>query len=258
MDGSFPLQRDPDLASPAPDAQKWRQEIADAKAGVRAKVSTKAAALYIGVHYTTLRDWVREGRGPQPIQNPGKPGTTAQNQHLGFTLEALDSFLATRSGEPITRGKRTDTGDVLKEAERIEALIALKEAEDRLAKTRARARRLGIVCFQSLTDALEIQPWSTVDGRIAGHAWAVDDATFNAADEDQWEGSLEEALAQPWINSESRQPFQDAFVAILSATQHAIEAARSRQRASDLEERLSGNVVEGNGVRPFEKGKGRL
>ena len=31
MDGSFPLQRDPDLASPAPDAQKWRQEIADAR-----------------------------------------------------------------------------------------------------------------------------------------------------------------------------------------------------------------------------------
>jgi len=258
MDGSFPLQRDPDLASPAPDAQKWRQEIADAKAGVRAKVSTKAAALYIGVHYTTLRDWVREGRGPQPIQNPGKPGTTAQNQHLGFTLESLDTFLATRSGEPITRGKRTDTGDVLKEAERIEALIALKEAEDRLAKSKARARRLGIVCFQSLSDALEIQPWAMVNGRLLGHAWAVDDATFNAADDEQWEGSLEDALAQPWTSTDSRQPYQNAFLGVLTATQHAIEAARSRQRASDLEERLSGDVIDGEAVRPFGKGSGRL
>ncbi|MBB3277382.1 hypothetical protein [Pseudoxanthomonas sp. OG2] len=258
MDCSFPLQRDPDLASPAPDAQKWRQEIADAKAGVRAKVSTKAAALYIGVHYTTLRDWVREGRGPQPIQNPGKPGTTAQNQHLGFTLESLDTFLATRSGEPITRGKRTDTGDVLKEAERIEALIALREAEDRLAKSKARARRLGIVCFQSLSDALEIQPWATVNGRLNGHAWAVDDATFNAADEEQWEGSLEEALAQPWTSTQSRQPYQDAFLGVLTSTQHAIEAARSRQRASDLEERLSGDVIDVEAVRPFGKGSGRL
>lgn len=258
MDGSFPLQRDPDLASPAPDAQKWRQEIADAKAGVRAKVSTKAAALYIGVHYTTLRDWVREGRGPQPIQNPGKPGTTAQNQHLGFTLESLDTFLATRSGEPITRGKRTDTGDVLKEAERIEALIALREAEDRLAKSKARARRLGIVCFQSLSDALEIQPWTTVNGRLMGHAWAVDDATFNAADEEKWEGSLEEALAQPWTSTQSRQPYQDAFLGVLTSTRHAIEAARSRQRASDLEERLSGDVIDVEAVRPFGKGSGRL
>lgn len=258
MDGSFPLQRDPDLASPAPDAQKWRQEIADAKAGLRAKVSTKAAALYIGVHYTTLRDWVREGRGPQPIQNPGKPGTTAQNQHLGFTLESLEAFLATRSGEPITRGKRTGTGEVLKEAERIEALIALKEAEDRLAKTKARARRLGIVCFQSLSDTLEIQPWATVNGRLIGHAWAVDDATFNAADDEQWEGSLEDALAQPWTSADNRQPYQDAFLGVLAATQHAIEAARSRQRASDLEERLSSDVVESAGIRPFGKGSSRL
>lgn len=258
MDGSFPLQRDPEQASPAPVAEKWRQEIADAKQGMRAKVSTKAAALYVGVHHATLREWVKEGRGPQPIQNPGKPGTTAQNQHLGFTLESLDTFLATRSGEPITRGKRTDTGDVLKEAERIEALIALKEAEDRLAKTKARARRLGIVCFQSLSDALEIQPWATVNGRLIGHAWAVDDATFNAADDEQWEGSLEDALAQPWTSADNRQPYQDAFLGVLAATQHAIEAARSRQRASDLEERLSSDVVESAGIRPFGKGSSRL
>ncbi|WP_369969287.1 helix-turn-helix transcriptional regulator [Stenotrophomonas rhizophila] len=134
MDGSFPLQRDPDLASPVTDANKWRQEIAEAKQGLRAKISTKAAAHYVGVHHTTLREWVREGQGPQPMQNPAKAGTMARNQHLGFSLDALDAFLASRSGEPITRGKRTDAGDVVRKAERIEALIALKEAEDRLAK----------------------------------------------------------------------------------------------------------------------------
>ncbi|WP_251475994.1 helix-turn-helix domain-containing protein [Stenotrophomonas lactitubi] len=258
MDGSFPLQRDPDLASPVPDADKWRQEIAEAKQGLRAKISTKAAAHYVGVHHTTLREWVREGQGPQPMQNPAKAGTTARNQHLGFTMDALDAFLANRSGEPITRGKRTDADDVVRKAERIEALIALKEAEDRLAKARARARRLGVVAYALLADVLEIQPWVTLGGRIAGHAWAVDEATFNAADEDQWEGTLEEALAQPWISTDARQAYQDAFVAVLTGTQHLIEAARSRQLASDLEERWDSANHEAKPVRPFGKERGRL
>ncbi|MBH1655316.1 MULTISPECIES: helix-turn-helix domain-containing protein [Stenotrophomonas] len=258
MDGSFPLQRDPDLASPVTDANKWRQEIAEAKQGLRAKISTKAAAHYVGVHHTTLREWVREGQGPQPMQNPAKAGTMARNQHLGFSLDALDAFLASRSGEPITRGKRTDADDVVRKAERIEALIALKEAEDRLAKARARARRLGVVAYASLADVLEIQPWVTLGGRIAGHAWAVDDTTFNAADEDQWEGTLEEALAQPWASTEARQAYQDAFVAVLTSTQHLIEAARSRQLANDLEERWDSANHEPKPVRPFEKTRGRL
>jgi hypothetical protein len=60
-------------------------------------------------------------------------------------------------------------------------------------------------------------------------------------------------LGQPWINTESRQPYQDAFLGVLAATQHAIEASRSRQRASDLEERLGGGAVVADPVRPFAK-----
>ena len=102
--------------------------------------------------------------------------------------------------------------------------------------------------------------WALLGDRIAGHVLVVDDATLAQAlaEGGVWEGTVEVALAQPWINTESRQPYQDAFLGVLAATQHVVETARSRQLASDLEERLSGNVVEGNGVRPFGKGKGRL
>ena len=102
--------------------------------------------------------------------------------------------------------------------------------------------------------------WALLGDRIAGHVLAVDDATLAQAlaEGGVWEGTVEVALAQPWINTESRQPFQDAFVAILSATQHAIEAARSRQRASDREERLSGDVRDVEAVRPVGTGSGRL
>ncbi|WP_369969286.1 hypothetical protein AB8E26_01635 [Stenotrophomonas rhizophila] len=86
----------------------------------------------------------------------------------------------------------------------------------------------------------------------------MNDTTFNAADEDQWEGTLEEALAQPWASTEARQAYQDAFVAVLTSTQHLIEAARSRQLANDLEERWDSANHEAKPVRPFEKGSGRL
>src|SRR5690606_3297039 len=98
MDGSFPLQRDPAAPSPPPNVAGWQQEIDNARAGHPPTVSTKAAAYYCGVHYKTFLAWVREGWGPEPIKNPVRPGTTAQNQKMRFTLEALDAFQQIRSG----------------------------------------------------------------------------------------------------------------------------------------------------------------
>lgn len=97
--------------------------------------------------------------------------------------------------------------------------------------------------------------WALVGDRIAGHVLAVDDATLAQAlaEGGVWEGTVEDALGQPWINTESRQPYQDAFLGVLAATQHAVEAARSRQRASDLEKRLVGGAVVADPVRPFAK-----
>jgi hypothetical protein len=217
MDGSFPLLRDPAQASPAPAVDKFKQEIAEARQGVRAKISTKAAAYYLDVHYTTLRDWVREGTGPEPVKNPAKPGTTALNQHLSFTLASLDAFIQARSGAVITRGKRTDADALRRETDRVLAAIDLKAAEDALAKARERAKRLGVVCFDTLADVAETQPWARIDGMLVGQLWTLDDATYARVDpDDVFEGSLEEALAQAWDSHAHRAPFDAAMSRVLS------------------------------------------
>lgn len=139
MDGTFPLQRDPATASPPPDESGWQREIAEARQGLRSKVSTKAAAFYLGIHPKTLLDWVKGGTGPDTVKNPTRPGTTALNQRFGFTLAALDAFVASRTGDAITRGKRSDAEAIRRESDRVQAAIDLKAAEDLLAKARARA-----------------------------------------------------------------------------------------------------------------------
>lgn len=251
MDGSFPLRRDPAIASPPPDAEGWQREILEARNGVRARVSTKAAAHYIGVHYTTLREWVKEGRGPTPLKNPVRLGTTALNQHLGFTLEALDLFLESRSGDVITRGKRTDTEAVHRETERVEAAIDFKAASDRLAKARERAKRLGVVQFASVNDLTEVQPWARIGDRLSGHAWVVEDDQFEASGDDVFEATLEEALSLPWTSESARAPYSEAFFSVLQRAETALEASRTRQRAQDLNEKMSGSAAERKGPRPF-------
>lgn len=237
MDG-FLLRRDPTTASPPSDEAAWQREIADAKQGLRVKIGTKAAAYYLGVHPKTLLDWVREGRGPDTVKNPVRPGTTGVNQRLGFTLVALDAFVHSRTGDVITRGKRSDAEALRRESERVQAAVELKAAEDQLARARARAKRLGVVCFQTLADATEVQPWACIEGRIAGHAWTVDDATFDAAGDDIIEATLEEVLAMPWRGEGERRPYDDALVMVLETVRAAAETERARQRAADLDEHL--------------------
>jgi len=241
MEG-FPLQRDPAAVSPPPDEAAWQREIAEARQGLRAKVGTKAAAYYLGIHDKTLLDWVREGRGPEAVKNPSRTGTSGGNQRYGFTLAALDAFVQARTGDVITRGKRTDAETARRESERVQAAIELKAAEDRLAKARARAHRLGMVCFQSLADAVEVQPWARVDGRIVGHAWAVDDATFDAAGDDLVEATLEEVLQWPWTSEAARRPYDDALLAVLTRARMAVEDGRDRQHALDFDESLPAPV----------------
>jgi len=234
MNGTFPLQRDPVAASPPSDEAGLQREIAEARQGVRSKISTKAAAYYLAIHPKTLLDWVKGGTGPDTVKNPSRPGTTALNQRLGFTLAALDAFIASRTGDAITRGSRSDAEAVRRESDRIQAAIDLKAAEDQLAKARARAQRLGVVCFQTLADATEVQPWARIEGRIAGHAWAVDDATFDAAGDDIVEATLEEVLSLPWNHEAGRRPYADAMLAVLASARTVVDDGRVRQIAADL------------------------
>ncbi|WP_157806568.1 hypothetical protein [Stenotrophomonas maltophilia] len=255
MNNVFPLSRDPISVSPPPDKAQWQQEIEEAKSGVRAKVSTKAAAFYLGVHYTTLRAWVRAGEGPEPVKNPSRPGTTAVNQHMSFTLQSLDRFLKSREGSSVTRGKRSEVESVLRDVDRIQATIELKMAEDALAKAREKARRLGVLSFNGLEGIADIHPWLIIEGRIAGHLWVLPEEQIVEIDlDDVIEASLISALALPWESDAHRQPYSEVAQFELSSLIASIERGGAVQRAADEERFLDVNTPKSIGI----KGPGRL
>ncbi len=255
MNNVFPLSRDPISVSPPPDKAQWQQEIEEAKSGVRAKVSTKAAAFYLGVHYTTLRAWVRAGEGPEPVKNPSRPGTTAVNQHMGFTLQSLDRFLKSREGSSVTRGKRSEVESVLRDVDRIQATIKLKMAEDALAKAREKARRLGVLSFNGLEGIADIHPWLITEGRIAGHLWVLSEEQLVEIDlDDVIEVSLISALALPWKSDAHRQPYAEVAQIELNSLIASIERGGAVQRAADEERFLDVNTPKSIGI----KGLGRL
>lgn len=232
MDGlTLPLKRDPGRAPVGQDS--WRQEIAEAKAGERSRISTKAAAHYLGIHEWTLRQLVRDGRGPEPIRNEAKPGSAARNQRMYFTLQALDDYNRVHEGELITRGKKHDAMQLQREEARLQALIELKAAEDALEKARARARRIGAVAFTALDDLHETHPWALDEqGRILGQLWTLDE---DVAVDDVLEASLIEALQEPWVSSDAREPYEAVALHLLARGRQLIEGGRSRQQTGELE-----------------------
>lgn len=224
-------------------------------------VSTKAAAKFLGVHYDTLGEWRRRSPplGP-PFQKGAGQTLGGLNQHVRYLYSDLVEWQQARIGKTAKERRLQNELDQAQQRVREHELeLALRQAKDELAKLQKKLGR--IAALTTLQDvAMETHDWALIGDRIAGHVLAIDDATLAQAlaEGDVWEGSVQDALAQPWTSTENRQPYQDAFLGVLAATQHAIEAARSRQRASDLEERLSSDVVESAGIRPFGKGSSRL
>lgn len=224
-------------------------------------VSTKAAAKFLGVHYDTLGEWRRRSPplGP-PFQKGAGQTLGGLNQHVRYLYSDLVEWQQARIGKTAKERRLQNELDQAQQRVREHELeLALRQAKDELAKLQKKLGR--IAALTTLQDvAMETHDWALMGDRIAGHVLAVDDTTLAQAlaDGNVWEGTVEDALAQPWTCTDNRQPYQDAFLSILTATQHAIEAARSRQRASDLEERLSGDVMHVEAVRPFGKGSGRL
>lgn len=128
---------------PSPrDVECWQQEISDAQCGVRARIGSRAAAFYVGVHYKTLEVWRKDGMGPTPIKSEPKKGSSAKNQHVFYALEDLDTYLGSLRGDSVTRGLKQAAAKVQAVADRLDAIAAKKLAEDRLRKARERARRI--------------------------------------------------------------------------------------------------------------------
>lgn len=79
-------------ASPLLD-ELYRQEIAEARNGLRHYVSRKAAAWYLGVHHTNLSKMRSKGVGPPAlVPNPG----AGRNSRKLYTLADLDQWIGER------------------------------------------------------------------------------------------------------------------------------------------------------------------
>ncbi|HID9489609.1 nucleotide-binding protein [Stenotrophomonas maltophilia] len=224
-------------------------------------VSTKAAAKFLGVHFDTLGEWRRRSPplGPPFQKGAGQVGA-GLNQHVRYLYSDLVEWQNARLGKsPKERRLQNDLDLAQQRVRELELELALRQAKNELAKLQKKLGR--IANLTTLHDvAVVSHDWAMLHGRIAGHVLTVEDATLERAlaDGHVWEGTVEDALAQPWTSTEAREVYQDAFVAVLTSTQHLINAARSRQLASDLEERWDSATHEAKPVRPFDKGSGRL
>lgn len=224
-------------------------------------VSTRAAARYLGVHFDTLGEWRRRSPplGPPFQKGAGQVGA-GLNQHVKYLYGDLVAWQEARRGKtPKERRLQTELDQARQQAREFELELALRQAKDEVTRLQKKLGRISHLA--TLRDvAMAPHDWALAGNRIAGHVLVVDDVVLAQALErgDVWEGTLEEALAQPWTSTEARQAYQDAFVAVLTSTQHLIEAARSRQRASDLDERWDTATCEAKPVRPFGKERGRL
>jgi len=105
-----------------------------------------------------------------------------------------------------------------------------------------------------LTDAVRVRRWARVGGKLVGEAPSTELSAANEATSDAVEATLEEALALPWVSAAAREPHLQAFLSVLRRIETALEAARTRQRALDLDERLAGPSEQGRvGSRPFAR-----
>lgn len=237
---TFPLKRARKL-DPLDEA-RWQDEIARAKAGSLGRITCKAAAYYLNMHEWTLRQLVRNGVGPVPERNQAKPGTTATNQRMYFTLAALDEYRSASEGDLITRGHRRDALAMRKEAARIQALLDVQAARDQLAKLEARAKRIGAMTFDSLMEAADLHPWALDEqGRILGHDLAMDEAV---AVDDVLLAPLMEALQEPWVSTSARDPYEAAALHLLDLARRELEQSRDRQSTDEHE----GNTAPAQGA----------
>lgn len=116
-------------ASSGPD--KVEQEILDAKKGVLANVSNKAAARYLGISTKTLYHLVNSLEGPPVLK--ALPTGKARNQHLHFPFQELELWNKARIQYPNPKKRRL----VMEELEWMrlrQELWSLEEQAERIRK----------------------------------------------------------------------------------------------------------------------------
>ncbi|MFT3898446.1 MAG: hypothetical protein QM719_12270 [Thermomonas sp.] len=124
------------IEHPSPDEQ-FRQEIEEARLGLRPYVSRKAAAWYLGVHHVTLSKMHCRGDGPRTVvYNP----RSARNARKLYRVEDLDKWAKERgvTGE----GDRRALAELLRmrhEVERLRLRAEMGELRREVARLKRRA-----------------------------------------------------------------------------------------------------------------------
>lgn len=228
-------------------------ELERAAGGLTPTVSTKAAARYLGVHVDTLGEWRRSSPplGPPFQKGAGGAGGGA-NQHVRYAYADLQAWRESRAQQsPRERRLLDELEQVTRRQRELELELALRQAKDEVAKLQKKLGRT--LAFDTLHDvATAWHPWAMVDGRVLGHALAIDEGSLERAlsgDGEVWDGTLANALLLDWASGEAREPYDQAFLAALRQASEDTAAARAGQREGDLDTRLgpgaSGNAPAG-------------
>ncbi|ASK93100.1 nucleotide-binding protein [Xanthomonas campestris pv. trichodesmae] len=234
------------------------QELERARAGLTQTVASKAAARFLGVHFDTLGEWRRRSPplGPPFQKGAGHAGGGA-NQHVRYLYEDLVEWQRARvSKTPKERRLVEELERLRQQARELELQLELQAVKDQVARMTRKAGR--VLALTTVKECLTVpHDWVLVGGRMVGHVLTVPGdvlTAVTAADgaseanvahtgvgsevSEVWTATLEEALQQPWVGNEARDPFSQAMDTALGELTRHLAQERSAQRSRDLEDRL--------------------
>lgn len=233
-----------------------QEELARAQApGGPVRVSRMAAAIYLNVHYDTLREWEKTGRGP-PVDTHSQSGTKLQ-EAVYYIYEDLVAWASLGKRTPTQREK--DKKHALKmrdEKLQQEEIRMERELEAMRQKTRKMEieleafKKKGLALgFASIRDLMVEQDWAFNSGKVLGPVLRITDEEFVEAIEQNAiiEATLDQVLLMPWVESKWRRYYKMAYFKAIEAFDRVIQAESERQ---ELDERLP-NATNVRGRKPL-------
>lgn len=191
----------------------WEQEIDATRRGVRADMSRKAAAYYLGIHHTNLSKLRSEGRGPASVQARAGAGGVAKgrNTTVRYTLTDLDAWKEQNtSGSYAEQVLKEQVADLrsYNETAQLKLQVAALQAEARSLREKLKKHGLHFAA----ADIFQPSEWvMTPDGEVLGHILSVDEpALIEAIALDRIdEVSPADALQRPWSDIDAQTAFAD-------------------------------------------------
>ncbi|MEA9920842.1 nucleotide-binding protein [Xanthomonas campestris] len=232
----------------------WNGELIRAKSAGGGMVSAKAAALFLSIHADTLGEWRRRipPMGPR-FQKASGSALDGPNQRVKYDYEELVAWKDGQQGRTAKERRLSSELERLNQQQReLELERQIHEAKVALEKLRKNAGRYAalVTSHEGWTTS---HAWAVVEGLIAGHVLTVGEDTLDRAlaDGEIWDAPLADALLEPWISVEARDPFDDAMKEALAAFQGAQAHARNQDRARGLDDRLPPATAAESPRKPF-------